>query len=759
MPLTPRFTLRQTATHVYVEISIPSFRLSLPLHDAEQEEEDGGGGGGMEVVLTGAGNSCFHFYAQPYLLKLNFFPHQFYNDDEDNEATAAGTTPAVRETAKYDPAEQTVAIPLRKKRRTATTTTTSINNDDDEETNTYWPDLDLTARLVEPTEIPKQWLHAVVDNTNTNVNDNDNDNDTTDTTDDTNTTTAKNDKEANSNGPDHDDENALETTRQPTNPLLLPGHETKTADGYGFQTMFRNIFTDYCRSGLAEEMLQLRGAVDPEASTLAERQGQRHATEEHDFDFDRYYHDLDLAESDDYLYPLVMHYQPWWQRPREQQQETIRTTQAQNNSKSKYKNKNTNGVSLGGLEDALESKLTVTPSSSDCGSNHNNEKDKVASSDPPPISISIFTEDEKLLLTTIPYPLLPENLLSTQNDTITTTNTTTDTKNYDLWCGLIEIVLAYVYDHLTTMGDPTVESAWTISILSPGLSYLESPHPHTASIENVLYTCLRRVAIYPYWRNIDELGLYHIIRETLDLIKMHGIHGITKCLLQTRVILEKSESYYLGNKLFIDPYLYWIQNLNQAEGKVILNRIVTEMEDVLVAAPCDNTLLMKVQNSLGIDVLMDDLFHTDSDTGSFSVSSSDDDDDDDNDSETDTTTEIELDENDEINNDEDNDSDNDILLKNTTVALSAVSIRVDGTQNGVDDDRLLVDRGTPATPTKERLACSSPAAGNTTNANETTITATEKITKSSKLLLHFEDKNINDGITKATAKKPLITEL
>ena len=52
---------------------------------------------------------------------------------------------------------------------------------------------------------------------------------------------------------------------------------------------------------------------------------------------------------------------------------------------------------------------------------------------------------------------------------------------------------------------------------------------------------------------IFELGLYHIIRETLDLIKMHGIHGITKCLLQTRVILEKSESYYLGNKLFIDP--------------------------------------------------------------------------------------------------------------------------------------------------------------------------------------------------------------
>jgi len=31
-------------------------------------------------------------------------------------------------------------------------------------------------------------------------------------------------------------------------------------------------------------------------------------------------------------------------------------------------------------------------------------------------------------------------------------------------------------------------------------------------------------------------------------------------LLQVRNILEKSEFYYAGNKLYVDPYLYWIQH-------------------------------------------------------------------------------------------------------------------------------------------------------------------------------------------------------
>lgn len=39
--------------------------------------------------------------------------------------------------------------------------------------------------------------------------------------------------------------------------------------------------------------------------------------------------------------------------------------------------------------------------------------------------------------------------------------------------GLADVLFAYAYDHRTTGGDATVESAWTVAVLSPLLSWLE----------------------------------------------------------------------------------------------------------------------------------------------------------------------------------------------------------------------------------------------------------------------------------------------
>ncbi|CAN0602372.1 unnamed protein product, partial [Ectocarpus sp. 12 AP-2014] len=39
--------------------------------------------------------------------------------------------------------------------------------------------------------------------------------------------------------------------------------------------------------------------------------------------------------------------------------------------------------------------------------------------------------------------------------------------------GLADILFAYAYDHRTTTGDATVESPWTVAVLSPLLSWLE----------------------------------------------------------------------------------------------------------------------------------------------------------------------------------------------------------------------------------------------------------------------------------------------
>lgn len=43
--------------------------------------------------------------------------------------------------------------------------------------------------------------------------------------------------------------------------------------------------------------------------------------------------------------------------------------------------------------------------------------------------------------------------------------------------GLADVLFAYAYDHRTTGGEPTVESGWTVAVLSPLLSWLEARIP------------------------------------------------------------------------------------------------------------------------------------------------------------------------------------------------------------------------------------------------------------------------------------------
>lgn len=160
---------------------------------------------------------------------------------------------------------------------------------------------------------------------------------------------------------------------------------------------------------------------------------------------------------------------------------------------------------------------------------------------------SFFTNEEKQQLVSIPYPLLP--------------STITDEQMEALLVGLVDILFGYVYDHLTTSGDPTVESAWTISTLSASLSCLDDWLDETGSstsetLISVGCSCLRRSLIYPYLRNF-EFGTYCL--EQVRQILSQGARCVIRCLLQARTILDHSELYYLGNKLWLDPYLAWLQ--------------------------------------------------------------------------------------------------------------------------------------------------------------------------------------------------------
>ena len=102
MPLTPRFDLFQDDSKVTVKVFVPTIRIT-----------------DIEVLLQG---STLHFYASPYLLKLNFAPNEFADD-------AQGIV-----SAKYDPSAQTIEFPLMK----------------GDSHRMAWPNLELTARLLQP---------------------------------------------------------------------------------------------------------------------------------------------------------------------------------------------------------------------------------------------------------------------------------------------------------------------------------------------------------------------------------------------------------------------------------------------------------------------------------------------------------------------------------------------------------------------------------------------------------------------------------
>ena len=71
-----------------------------------------------------------------------------------------------------------------------------------------------------------------------------------------------------------------------------------------------------------------------------------------------------------------------------------------------------------------------------------------------------FSDEEKSSLASIAYPILPP--------------TVDEQHERSLLLGLLDLLFAYVYDHLLTDGDPSIESSWTVCTLSCALSWLES---------------------------------------------------------------------------------------------------------------------------------------------------------------------------------------------------------------------------------------------------------------------------------------------
>ena len=469
MPITPRFSLSQSGTHVHVDIRVPHVRVSTDSIQVALSSSSGD----FKPPILGIGeqereneNDCLitttlHFSSPPYILVLNFNPYEFHEM-------------ATESCASYEPTIEngTVRLSLRKK-----------------EAGLLWENLDLVGRMAQPKTISRQSAHTGQSLTSNWL------------------------KEVSTRNNPSDEESSAGK-----NVSSLP-----TSGSYGFMRMFNGIFADLNKDGLAREMLELQwdgesddGMPCEEASLFARRRQERWRLEQERFDPDRWRQDINIY--DDYVYQCALAMRPHWKmNPDPSTDDDI-------------------SHKLADLE--LDEKKS--------------EPFKTGVTQP-----RYFSEEEQLKLMGIPYPMLPTEMTMHHMDA--------------LLLGLWDILFAYVYDHLTTDGEPTVESSWTISTLSTSLSCLEEysdavmmqaeRNEPIAAISLGVVSSFRRSLIYPYIRNLRFAE--YCGKQVAEILE-HGPRCIIRCLLQTRKILEESELYYLGNKLFLDPYLAWLQHdINQ----------------------------------------------------------------------------------------------------------------------------------------------------------------------------------------------------
>jgi len=125
----------------------------------------------------------------------------------------------------------------------------------------------------------------------------------------------------------------------------------------------------------------------------------------------------------------------------------------------------------------------------------------------------------------------------------------------EMLCCVFDLIIAFSYDCRTTGGDATVESAWTIRILSSTLSWLD----HSTTPQEVVKASMHRLLAYPYMRRLDMAE--GAIKDAATIIS-RGKRDVVRCILAIHRILTRSEQYYLLNRLYLNDLCIWVQQLD-----------------------------------------------------------------------------------------------------------------------------------------------------------------------------------------------------
>ncbi len=124
-------------------------------------------------------------------------------------------------------------------------------------------------------------------------------------------------------------------------------------------------------------------------------------------------------------------------------------------------------------------------------------------------------------------------------------------------------------------------------------------------VRSVVQSSIRRSLIYPYIRNFSfSIYIWENVVSMLDNPNHDsstGIRAIIRCLLQVRNILNYSDIYYLGNKLYVDPYLIWIQKFSDLN--YLQNQILSPIAQSIRQLLKNETRIEQLKDSLDLNLL------------------------------------------------------------------------------------------------------------------------------------------------------------
>ncbi|GLB35367.1 putative SHQ1 protein [Lyophyllum shimeji] len=161
----------------------------------------------------------------------------------------------------------------------------------------------------------------------------------------------------------------------------------------------------------------------------------------------------------------------------------------------------------------------------------------------------------------------------------------TPTQTHNLYLTLLTLLFAYAYESRTTQHDPTPESAWTISTLTPAFSALDPPNSAAVSVADPLtfstdelsetfVTSYRRSLAFPLYRSFI---LAEACRMDVAGFLSRGKRTVVRCLLEMKNILDHHEVYYVYSKVWVDDFCVWTQAYASDDMLLGLGKQVAEL--------------------------------------------------------------------------------------------------------------------------------------------------------------------------------------